>query len=102
MAGRPPKQRKAPAECRLVYVKWIDSSHQSGWTPRDEHKPLSVEDMVCETVGFLFHESEHAVEIVQSLSTSEEYDCIMTIPKVVVQDFYDLTRAPTKRRTRAA
>lgn len=81
---------------RTVWIKWIDSCHYGGWHPIKEHKFLKVEDMSCETVGFLVGESEHAIEVAQS-TTDEEIDAVMVIPKVCILEIRDLAK---KRGTR--
>lgn len=76
---------------RTVWIKWIDSSHYGGWHEIKEHKFLTVENMSCESVGFLIGESEHAIELAQS-TTDEEIDNIMVIPKVAILEIRDLSK----------
>ena len=82
---------------RMVWIKWIDSSHESGWKDLGEYKPMTHKQMTCESVGFLIGESEHAIEIVQSKHVGgDEYDSLMAIPKVAILEMRDCERKRTR------
>jgi hypothetical protein len=81
---------------RKVWIKWIDSVHRSGWKHTDEVEPSEVEDMTCESVGFLLHETDHAIGIIQSKNHCQ-IDAIMEIPKVAILEMRELNkRGPVK------
>lgn len=72
----------------MVWIRWIDSTHTSGWKPRYDAPAATLEDMLCESVGFLIHDTEHSIGIIQSktgLDDHDEIDAIMEIPKVAIQ-----------------
>jgi hypothetical protein len=67
---------------KIVWVKWLDSMSHGGarWHSQEEFEPMAVEDMTCESSGFLVDESDHAITIVQSIN-SEEWHSEFVIPK---------------------
>lgn len=72
----------------------MDSQHSSGWKyPKDIG--FDYEEMLHETVGFLYHETDYSYAIVQSKSKvldeeAGQVDAIMEIPKVAVIEFKEL------------
>lgn len=72
----------------MIWIRWIDSTHTSGWKPRYDCPPASLEDMMCESVGFLVHDTPHSLALIQSKTGSDDHDeidAIMEIPKVAIQ-----------------
>lgn len=70
---------------QVLYVKWIDSNREAfGWTdPKDAITTIAH----CETVGFLFKETDDAVSLIQSKGIGDEPDeilFIINIPKVAI------------------
>ena len=47
---------------KMVYLKWLDHySHKDNWSPPDF--TTCKEGLVCETVGFLMHESKECFHV---------------------------------------
>jgi hypothetical protein len=86
---------------RIVYLRWIDSTSRTGWTWHEEHKPFTEDDLICETVGWLYDETETLYEIAQSVNPAQ-YDHVIAIPKVNVRLMYDLQRKAGPRKQKAA
>lgn len=79
---------------KIVYLLWLDSQHFSGWR-YSKDIGFDYEEMLHETVGFLYHETDYSYAIIQSKSKvldddTGQIDSLMEIPKVAVIEFKEL------------
>ena len=64
-----------------VWVKWVDSFGGCGWTAPD----CVERTLICESIGFLVVEDEHAITITTSIHTgSGQVMDPLTIPKAAI------------------
>jgi len=65
-------------EYRLVRVKWIDATTDSGWIDIDTAK--NYKPIQCETVGYLLKDDEKYI-VVASTVSGDQCNGIISIPK---------------------
>lgn len=80
---------------KIVYLEWIDSCHQRGWTLASDVETF-IEDsdaMLIQSVGYLQHEDRLSLTIVQSVQggKSTGVDALMRIPKVAIKKRQELS-----------
>ena len=74
---------------KIVKVKWMDSTSQSGgWTDED---PKDMEPMKLMTVGFLLFEDEQRIVISHSIADNTDMRYAMfTIPKGMIYEYSEV------------
>ena len=69
----------------IELVEWIDSAGETGWGRLSAHR---LTYMNCQTVGFVVHETDAEVGLMQSHDDQEGdsrgYHNLMVIPKVAI------------------
>ena len=55
---------------KIIYVKWLDSSTQTGWLRKDE---IMKNPLKCETVGFLVKENKKSLLLSLNRTQDENY-----------------------------
>lgn len=74
-----------PEQMPVVRVSWVDSNHSTGWhSVEDMRQTVLSGQNLCESVGYLFHDGEDRVVLVQSVSDTGMVDAAMTIPMAAV------------------
>ena len=63
-------------------ITWLDAHVSHGWQdPGDEDKFA----LVCHSIGYLWHEDDQVISLVESLDTGETHiGCVNVIPKSCV------------------
>lgn len=82
---------KEDTDLKAVYIRWIDSSSMIGdgiWTDRDQINPDNLKPEICETIGWLMHETEDFVTIASSVCKNQVHGH-MCIPKVAIVERRD-------------
>jgi hypothetical protein len=69
----------------IVVVEWVDSTSFGGWRHHDEAMEIiaTPDRLNITSVGYLFHECEHHVTLVQSSGHSQVGEGI-TIPRSAI------------------
>ena len=73
-------------EIKIIYIKWHDASHLSGWHNSAEIGDFANEDTVVETCGYLVSENDDAVIIASSVSRYRAGD-LTRIPRNGIKEF---------------
>lgn len=81
---------------RIVLIHWQDSSTKSDWTVKEDFKDWTMDDLACQTVGFVQQETDELICVVQNIS-AEQIGEQMTIPKFAIQKIVELGDS-TRRR----
>jgi hypothetical protein len=71
----------------MVLVSWVDSCSNSGWQRFNDAPKGFWQPSRCETVGFLIHDSKHAITLALSRGADEfssDFSETMTIPRVAI------------------
>lgn len=70
----------------IRYIEWRDSLGGHGWEPLEEVR--KYRPMLCKTAGFVAHEDDNCVTIVQSYDERTEGrpygDNVISIPKFAI------------------
>lgn len=71
-------------EYKIIYVEWVDSSHNTGWQTAEA--ALKEDHLLdCKTVGFLIKETDDHLTVAQSSAVDpDQVDGVLTIPKVAI------------------
>lgn len=89
MSANPSRRRapRAPAEPCVALVHWLDAMMVGHW---QEGTPDPREDLAVYSAGFLLHEDDERIVLVQSL-TDGSYGNELQIPRGMVRS---ITRVP--------
>lgn len=79
---------------RAELIIWEDSQRlDSGWGPLSEYRvALAEEETLCESLGFVIHESERSIAICQSWSRDRPE------PRVAVTDIIQIPTSAIRAR----
>jgi hypothetical protein len=68
---------------RKVWVQWADAFTNVNyhWLDRDDYEPK--DGMLCESIGFVMHESEQSIVLAQSINDGC-MDNLITLPRGMV------------------
>lgn len=70
----------------IMTVSWIDSEAVDGWQSKYEYHNYPGEEFVlCNSVGYLYGETDDALTIVTSIS-KDQVSGLMRIPRVAIKD----------------
>lgn len=71
----------------MVRVTWVDSMASYGWDSVEDKidKAKSPDQLMCASVGYLLHEDDNGVSLVQSFSAGGQAHSLITIPKASVR-----------------
>jgi len=72
-------------------IKWVDSQSVTNWAPKASYEDSYTDDLTVTSVGFVVHESEDRVMILQN-NGAESWNMMMCIPKVCIVERINLTR----------
>lgn len=92
---------KTKAKFRRVEVSWVDSEHNSDWSPLE----AILEDqgsLECLSLGYLIADKEDRIILATSLTAAEDYEPLVsayiTIPKVCIVWMKDLRPVTVKKK----
>ncbi len=66
---------------KIQQIRWVDSSSEEGWCTFTYKR---VENITCETVGYLFSEDAETVTMTSCISSFQQPRSPITIPKVSI------------------
>jgi len=72
---------------KIVKITWVDSYAEHGWCRIDE---LTMIPPLVESVGYVLQRNRVSITIVQSISDTEHYDHVMTIPRGCIKSIKEL------------
>lgn len=72
----------------IEVIEWIDSCSLSGWSSEKSYRSHADETLLCRSAGFVFHETDDRIGIIQSqtdkAAPDTSFDHSMIIPKVAI------------------
>lgn len=71
----------------VVEIEWCDSFSSTGWATKAEVMDMATsKDVICKTVGYLFHHNKDYITVLQSVALHNgDGENTMTIPRGLIK-----------------
>lgn len=88
-----------PKPMPIVEVEWIDSMQHGGWrTDGEWANTLGPDSLSCRSSGYLYHDDEHSMTIMQSQAANGSLADAIEIPRIAVQSVRVLRQGKARER----